>query len=247
VVSLAQSIGNVSLDLIFAAPGETLPVWEEDLEVAISLPIRHLSTYALTIEKGSSFYGQYQRGTLTVADDELHLAMYETAIDRLEKAGWVHYEVSSFARPGFECRHNHAYWEGRGWWGVGAGAARFVNGLREVNHRSTTQYIKRLLGGESPIAEQDAITPRQWALERIAFGLRRRNGISLNAILAEAGISSQSPRSQDATFNDLDQLFSEWEVQALVERHEPARWRLTHRGLLVSDSIIAKLLQKSGN
>ena len=152
-----QTFGNVSLDLIFAAPGETMAEWRADLEAAIELRPQHISTYGLTIERGSAFYGQAKRGRIREVEDDLQLAMYELAIDRLTAAGYSHYEVSNFAQADFECRHNNAYWRGDPWWAFGPGAASFIGGVRSVNHRSTTTYIRRVLAGQSPVAESEVL------------------------------------------------------------------------------------------
>ncbi|HZZ74137.1 MAG TPA: radical SAM family heme chaperone HemW, partial [Pirellulales bacterium] len=127
---LCRAFPSVSLDLIFASPGETLAEWTADLEAALALAPDHLSTYGLTIEKGSAFYGRWQRGTLPQAGEELEARLYAAAIDRLAAAGFEHYEVSNFARPGHRCRHNEVYWAGGEYYAVGPGAARHLNGRR---------------------------------------------------------------------------------------------------------------------
>ncbi|MCA9133415.1 MAG: radical SAM family heme chaperone HemW, partial [Planctomycetales bacterium] len=105
----AEYFSNVSLDLIFAAPGESLADWQADLRRAMDSPLQHVSSYGLTIERGSAFYGRVLKNQLSELSSEEQLAMYEHAIDALVGRGWEHYEVSSFCRPGFRCRHNEAY------------------------------------------------------------------------------------------------------------------------------------------
>ncbi|MCH5374758.1 MAG: radical SAM family heme chaperone HemW, partial [Planctomycetes bacterium] len=154
-----QTFRSVSIDLIFATPRETLDVWREDLETAIRAGCDHMSTYSLTYEKGAAFWARRQRGELTAIDEELDRAMFEVAIDSLTSAGFEHYEVSNFARPGHRCRQNEVYWKGREYFAAGPGAARHVNGSRETNHRSTTTYLRRVLSGQSPVAERETSNP----------------------------------------------------------------------------------------
>ncbi len=155
------SVENVSLDLIFAVPGETMAEWRADLSTAIEIGPQHISTYGLTIERGSAFYGQAKRGRIRAVEDDLQLKMYELATDRLTSAGYAHYDLFQFAKPGFECRHNSAYSLGEPWWAFGPGAASFTGTVRAVNHRSTTTYIRRVLAGQSPIAESKQLTVEQ--------------------------------------------------------------------------------------
>ena len=178
-VALARGAGlHVALDLIFATPGETLDQWLADLDAAIALEPDHVSTYGLTFERGTAFWNRREHGELRAADEELERDMYAAAIDRLTAAGFEHYEVSNFARPGRRSRHNQAYWSGDGYFAAGPGAARYVDGVRETNHRSTTTYLHRVLAGESPVAEREQLEPEARARELLVFALRRIEGVS---------------------------------------------------------------------
>jgi oxygen-independent coproporphyrinogen-3 oxidase len=149
-VTLAQCTRLVvACDLIFGTPGETIEQWQSDLDGLVSLVPEHVSTYGLTFERGTAFESRRLRGELIPIHEDRERIMYETAIDFLTSGGWEHYEVSNFARPGFRSRHNQVYWSGDPYWAAGPGAARFVGGIREVNHRSTSTYIKRVLAGQS--------------------------------------------------------------------------------------------------
>ena len=218
---------SVSLDLIFATPGETLSQWRDDLEAALALSPDHISTYGLTYERGTNFWSRLNRGELSRAADDLEGEMYELAIDLLTAAGFEHYEVSNFALPGHRCRHNEAYWTGQSYFAAGPGAARYVGGRREMNHRSTTTYIQRVLSGESPVAESEELSPEDRARERLVFALRRLEGISLAGFERETGHS-------------VDRLVGR-ELEKFVEQGSFVRkadnLRLTRRGLLVSDAL----------
>ncbi|MCA9269056.1 MAG: radical SAM family heme chaperone HemW [Planctomycetales bacterium] len=227
-----RGVNDVSLDLMFAAPEETLPAWRSDLNAALALAPDHVSTYGLTIEKGAAFYGRLQRGRLTEAHEELQRSMYLAAIDALTAAGFEHYEVSNFARPGMRSRHNEAYWTMRPYLAFGPGAARFVDGRRETNHRSVATYLRRVLAGQSPVAESETLGPEDAARERLVFGLRRLEGIDLSEFAAQTGTSVE--RLAGAAVAKCVDL-------GLLE-FCGNRLRLTQAGLLVSDAIWPELL-----
>jgi len=218
---------SVSLDLIFGTPGETLRDWELDLRSALELRPQHVSTYGLTFERGTMFWNRLSHGQLARCDEELEGQMYELAIDLLTAAGYEHYEVSNFALPGHRCRHNEAYWTGQPYYAAGPGAARFVNGQREMNHRSTTTYISRVLGGESPVVEREQLPPEAAARERLVFALRRLEGIDRAEFARETGY-----RAEDLGGEALRHY-----VEMGLLEMTATRLRLTRRGLLVSDSI----------
>jgi oxygen-independent coproporphyrinogen III oxidase len=232
VQSCAEVIGNVSLDLIFGSPGETIDNWRRDLATALSLPIRHLSTYALTFEKGTQFWTERLRGNLREACEDDELTMYQDAMQCASEAGLKHYEISSFARDGFRCRHNLAYWEGKGWFAFGPGAANFVDGFREVNHRSTTTYLKKIQEGHSPVAQREAISVSQYACERAAFGIRMIEGVDLDTIARESGVDVLALRHRE-----LDQCQRNGLICV-----EGSHYRLTPRGILMADSVATAFL-----
>ena len=222
-----RHVRSVSLDLIFATPGETLSVWETDLARALDLGPDHLSTYGLTLERGSTFWNRLNKGQLTPAGEQLERAMFESAIDTLTSAGFEHYEISNFAQPGHRCRHNEVYWSGQEYYAVGPGAARFVDGRRETNHKSTTTYLKRVLTGQSPVAERETLDPESAARERLVFGLRQLAGIDRQDFAHQTGYP-------------LKQLAGE-SIRRYVElgmlEDDGVRIRLTREGLMVSDAM----------
>jgi oxygen-independent coproporphyrinogen-3 oxidase len=225
----------VNLDLMTAAPGQSLVAVERDLEEAIGIGAQHVSVYCLTWEKGTAFESARRRGDLSPADEGLERSMFETAIDRLEAAGYEHYEVSNFAKPGFRCGHNEAYWDCRPWEACGPGAARFDGRTRITNHRSPTTWMAKVLAGEDGIGDVDAMTAEEAARERIVVGLRRRDGIERAAFHAASGF-------------DLDALagvaIARWSGQGLAT-DDGRRVRLTRPGLLVSDGLWSDVLRAS--
>jgi oxygen-independent coproporphyrinogen-3 oxidase len=232
-VEAARAIApSVSLDLIFAAPGETLDEWEQDVNDAIATAVDHISVYGLTIEQGAAFYGRLLRGALERVPESLEAEMYELAIDRLVDHGLAHYEVSNFGRPGHQSRHNETYWRGRSYFAFGPGAARYVAGRRETNHRSTTAYIQRLLAGKSAVAEAEQLAPEDRARERLVFGLRMLEGVERADFTRDTGYTIDRLVGQS-----LAELI---ELGLLAWSGE--RLHLTRRGLLVSDSIWPRFL-----
>jgi oxygen-independent coproporphyrinogen-3 oxidase len=218
---------SVSIDLIFASPGESRSDWCSDLEMAIASGVPHISTYGLTYEKGASFWSKEKKGVLVRLSEDEELALYEEAIDRLTTAGYEHYEVSNFAKPGHRCRHNETYWNGGSWWAFGPSAARYVAGVRSVNHRGTLEYLRRIRNGFSPVDEMEILNEEQSIRDRFVFGMRRLQGVNWATLRNEA--SAQVADS----------------IEASLQKHIQAGWvtregdivRLTHQGLLISDGL----------
>lgn len=218
---------SVSLDLIFAAPGELVSDWKLDVQRAIELDVDHISTYGLTFEKGAKFWSQKEKGLLRPATEETELQMYSDAITRLTSSGYEHYEVSNFAKPANECRHNQVYWEGAHWWAFGPGAARFLGSTRSVNHRGTLGYMKRIESGSCPIEEAERLDENQLLRERFVFGMRQRKGVDFDRLSSSGNASTIQSIAES------------------VERHIELGWmervgsriRLTLPGLMVSDGL----------
>ena len=233
-VELARGRGlDVSLDLIFGAPGESLAGWQDDLRSAIELSADHISTYGLTFEKGTAFWNRLQHGELAQVDEEIEREMYAAAIDQLSAAAFEHYEVSNFAWQGKRCRHNEVYWAGGEYYAAGPGAARHVASVRESNHRSVTKWLNCVLAGEAPVAERECLPPDEKARELLVFGLRRMEGVDRKWFVAQSGFH-------------LDELVGEplrTLVSAGLLADDGRRVKLTREGLFVSDSIWPELLR----
>jgi oxygen-independent coproporphyrinogen-3 oxidase len=221
------AVSSVSLDLIFAAPGESLAGWLEDVEAAIECGVQHLSAYGLTYEKGARFWSLARQQDWAAVSEETELAMYLGAKTRLEQAGWEHYEISSFAVPGHRSQHNQVYWRGGSWWAFGPGAARYVGGRRSMNHPSTSRYLKLVHGGECPVFEADDLTLADQARERVVFGLRQLAGVDWSGLQHDYPDSILEP------------------LLATIDRQVAAGWlawsgsrlALTAEGLVISDGL----------
>lgn len=232
VQALQSQIENVSLDLIFAVPGQSLECWKHSLTSAVQLNIPHISTYGLTIEKGTPFWSQQKAGTLVLPDEDLSGLMYEWSLKYLDSQGLKHYEISNFARAGYECRHNEVYWTGLPYFGFGPGAASYLNGIRRQNHRSVVTWIKRINAGDSPIADQEELSPENRAREAIIFGLRRRVGIDVSEFAMRYGFD----------LYDLSQAAIQKHVAAGFLEETPTHVRLTKAGCLLADSVVIDFL-----
>jgi oxygen-independent coproporphyrinogen-3 oxidase len=224
---LRPHVRSLSIDLIFAAPGETAGVWRRDLQHTIDRAPDHVSTYGLTYERGAAFWSRLQKRQLAPVDEALERTLYEMAIDQLAAAGFEHYEVSNFARFGHRCRHNETYWLGEEYFAAGPGAARYVNGCRETNHRSTSAYLQRVLRQISPVAESERLSAEDRARERLVFGLRRLEGVDLQRFEQATGFSVLELVGQPL------ERFRQLRLLELTANH----LRLTRAGLMVSDAL----------
>jgi oxygen-independent coproporphyrinogen-3 oxidase len=229
---LRRWIANISVDLIFGVPGQTLVSWRDTLQQAVSLEPTHISTYGLTWEDGTAFTTRRRRGELRPIEENLERDQYAAAIDQLTAAGYEHYEISNFARPGFRCRHNQVYWRGEEFCAYGPGAARYVAGRRETNVRSVLGWLDAVESGRSPVAEAEQLDSHHRARELIYLGLRTRDGIN-----------------QEDFFRCTGLILSEF-AETAIRKTVAAGWlevteasmRLTREGLFVADRVAAEFL-----
>jgi oxygen-independent coproporphyrinogen-3 oxidase len=227
-------VSNVSLDLIFGVPGQTLAEWQADLRRALELQPDHVATYGLTYEKGTPLWKERRRGAVRPLDEDAELSLYACAIDTLESAGFAHYELSNFARPGRRCRHNGVYWANRAYFGFGMGAARYVNGRRELNTRDLHTYIRQARSRRVPTIQSEVLPPEERARETLALGLRRAEGVGRDEFRTQTGF-------------DLDAL-----AGPALARHaalgllhdDSARVCLTRQGKYVADAVVEGLYRR---
>ncbi|OUE08920.1 Oxygen-independent coproporphyrinogen-III oxidase 1 [Clavibacter michiganensis] len=186
VVRGARAAGvEVSLDLIYGTPGETLDDWRASLEQAIAQEPDHLSAYALIVEPGTKLARQIRRGEVPEPDEDLQADMYELADRMLGEAGYEWYEVSNWARGGRRSRHNLAYWQGHDWWGIGPGAHSHVGGVRWWNVKHPAAYADRVLAGASPGAGRETLDDATREVERVLLGARIRDGLAIPTLTTE--------------------------------------------------------------
>lgn len=184
----AARFDSVSLDLIFAVPGQTPQSWERSIARALALEVDHVSTYGLTIEAETPYARWYAREPSAFSDDGLEASLYALAIERLEAAGYEHYEISNFARPGHRCRHNENYWRNGDYAGLGVGAASYRDGVRSVHTRSLPAYLDAALAGRAIPAQAERLAPLARAGEAIMLALRTAQGVGLTEFKERYGI-----------------------------------------------------------
>lgn len=234
----AAGITNLSLDLIFAIPGQTMAMLDRDLDRLLELEPTHLSTYGLTYEPQTPLTARLRVGRVQAIDEDTERAMYARVLERLEGAGFAHYEVSNWARATpdhrHRCAHNLAYWTNANWLGLGPGAASHVNGHRWRNAPNLTRYLAHWDGDTPdtppPTQDHERLTPDQRVGERLMLGLRLSDGIERAWVHENVSAGHRRAAAIDELLG-LDML-----------EHTPTHLRLTRRGLFVADSVIAKLL-----
>ena len=233
-VDCARKAGfdNLSLDLMFAVPNQSLSSWENNLNKALEKNPEHLSTYNLTIEQGTAFSKLQSNGKLIMPEDGHQLELYKKTIERLTKKGFHHYEISNFARQGKECKHNITYWENTNTLGLGAGASSYINGTRFKNINLPAHYIRQVKEGKTAVEHSETLEPRQAMGETIMLGLRLLQGISIH----------QFERRFQISFKNLfGNITSSLKEKGLISV-EKDNLRLSKNGLFLADSVILEFI-----
>ena len=220
----AAGFDEVSLDLIYGTPGESLADWETSLDAALACEPDHVSAYSLIVEEGTALARRVRRGELPMPDEDDAADKYDLADERLTAAGLEWYEVSNWARrPQSRCRHNMLYWTGGHWWGAGPGAHSHVGGVRWWNVKHPAAYADRLAAGHSPAQGREYLTEADRRFERILLEIRLRDGLPVLAL-------GRNGRAEVA------RLMEEGLVELLTERLV-----LTRRGRLLADAVVRAL------
>jgi putative oxygen-independent coproporphyrinogen III oxidase len=228
VVEWAREAGlEVSLDLIYGAPGESLEDWQRSLDAAARMAPDHVSAYALIVEDGTALARRIRRGELAAPDDDLQAAMYEAADASLGEAGYSWYEISNWAKDGKVARHNLAYWRGHDWWGFGPGAHSHVGGVRWWNVKHPAAYRDRLVAGASPALAREVLDAETRRVERVLLESRIAEGLAIDVLDAE-GRRAVAGLVADGLVDGR---------AALAGRVIP-----TLRGRLLADAVVRRLL-----
>jgi oxygen-independent coproporphyrinogen-3 oxidase len=228
----AAGFENINLDLMFALPGQTISQWKHTLRRAVSLQPEHLSCYALTIEPHTPFYTMHQQGLLQLPDEEEDLRMYQYAIRVLPRAGYEHYEISNFARPGYRCQHNMVYWRNEQYLGFGPGAVSYRHGVRWKCLSNPRRYVQAVSEGLSLVEEEERLDADASLGETIMLMLRLREGVDVKAVEQRYGVNlSQRYAPQLHRLQRLRLLE--------VTSHY---WRITPKGLPIANTICAEFL-----
>ncbi len=223
----ASGIRSLSVDLIFALPGQSEADWMESLDAAIALGVDHCSTYGLTIEPGTPFERLYARAPERFADEELEARLYEIAMDRLGAAGFEQYEISNFARSGHRSRHNGNYWTNGSYLGLGVGAASYLAGERSTATRLLTEYMEAIERGEPVPRERERLEGLARLGEAMMLALRTAQGVDASAFNQRYGIDPL------VTYASTIAGF----IEAGVLERSDEHLRLTRRGRLLANSV----------
>ena len=229
VTTWAKEVGfsEISVDLIYGTPGETLDDWQKSIDAALSLPITHISAYALIIEEGTKLAAQIKRGEVAPVDDDLAAEKYLLADKEFTAAGFQWYELSNWAKPDSLSKHNLAYWLGENWWGAGPGAHSHLNGKRFWNVKHPNLYKEKIQSNLSPIADSEVLEEIQIASEKLMLSLRLPSGVEKES-LNQDQISELSDYVESGHLDLLN-----W---------NQGRATLTLEGRLIADQILRQIL-----
>jgi len=231
----AAGISDISLDLIYGIPTQTLDTWKHSLRCATQMPIDHLSCYALSFEPGTPLHRAWKNGEVSAVGEEAQRECYYTAIGVAEAAGLEHYEISNFARPQHRCEHNLTYWRNRPYLGIGPSAASYVEGRRSRNLPDLDGYLVGTLKGEGPPCESERLTGRARIAEELILNLRLIEGVDRKAFTERFALDCVSAFPQS------------------IKRHQrlgslvvtPERIRVDREALFVSDSVLADIISEA--
>ena len=222
---------NISIDLIYALPGQTMEQVKDNVAKAIALDIPHMSLYSLILENHTVFMNRMRRGKLPLPKEEVEAEMFEYIIATLESAGFEHYEISNFSKPGFESRHNLMYWDNAEYYGIGAGASGYVNGVRYKNHGPIRHYLKAVEEGNARITEEH-LTLREQMEEEMFLGLRKKSGVSMTRF------EEKFERSFDGLYGEIVRDL----VQQGLLQVEGQQIRMTKKGLFLGDTVAERFI-----
>lgn len=230
----ARRVGfnNINIDLMFSLPFQSLEQWLGTVDQIIQLKPEHISCYSLKIEEGTPFYDAYNKGTLTLPDDDTDRQMYHEAIEQLKFNAYEHYEISNFAKKGFECKHNLRYWKCKEYIGIGAGAHSFINGERFSKVLLPLDYIQQVENHQ--ITHMDSIwLERDDELAEYMFlGLRLIKGIGSKEFYERFGMDIR------AVYGDILNKYIHMDLMTLKDGH----YKLTERGIDVSNQIFMEFI-----
>lgn len=223
----AAGFDEVSVDLIYGTPGESMSDWQESIDVALSLPISHISAYALIVEQGTKLGAQVKRGEVVMPDDDETADKYVLADAKFGAAGLNWYELSNWSKAGSESRHNLAYWNGDNWWGAGPGAHSHIDGRRWWNVKHPTAYKEKISSGQSPMHEEEVLNDEQKNSERMMLEIRLAKGIDAKTLDSGELAILESFKNQGHLLADS------WAAGRIV---------LSTSGRLIADRIVREIL-----
>ena len=222
---------NISIDLIYALPKQTMEDVKINVAKAIALDIPHMSLYSLILENHTVFMNRMRQGKLPLPKEDLEAEMFDYIISELEKAGFEHYEISNFSKPGFESRHNLMYWDNAEYYGIGAGASGYVNGVRYKNHGPIRHYLQAVEADNARVQEE-VLTLKEKMEEEMFLGLRKKSGVSKKRFEEKFGLSFE---------DQYGSVVSELTEQGLLVPDKDIV-RMTKQGLFLGDTVAEKFI-----
>ncbi|WP_369378989.1 radical SAM family heme chaperone HemW [Lysinibacillus fusiformis] len=233
-IALAKKIGfqNISIDLMYGLPGQTMAQWKDSLEKALALDLPHFSAYSLIVEPKTIFYNQYAKGKLLLPTEDLEADMYDVLMQQMELHGLQQYEISNFAKPGYHSEHNKIYWDNDEYAGFGAGAHGYLAGVRYSNHGPLKKYMETVFAGELPIVHEHEVSQAEKREEQMFLGLRKTEGVK-HKIYEE--------KLKVPIVAHYDSVLKELVSKGLLE-HDDVGVRLTRKGRFVGNEVFQQFL-----
>lgn len=222
---------NISIDLIYALPGQTMDDVRSNVAKALSLNIPHLSLYSLILEHHTVFMNKMRRGKLHLPTEDLEAEMFEYIISEMERNGFEHYEISNFTKPGFESRHNLMYWDNVEYYGVGAGASGYLDGIRYRNRGPIQHYLKGVSEGNARLSEE-VLSKNEMMEEELFLGLRKKKGVSIGKFEQKFGTSFEKRYGQ---------IVQELQSDGLLKENN-GFIQMTKKGLFLGDTVAEKFI-----
>lgn len=222
---------NISIDLIYALPGQTMDDVRSNVAKALSLNIPHLSLYSLILEHHTVFMNKMRRGKLHLPTEDLEAEMFEYIISEMERNGFEHYEISNFTKPGFESRHNLMYWDNVEYYGVGAGASGYLDGIRYRNRGPIQHYLKGVSEGNARLSEE-VLSKNEMMEEELFLGLRKKEGVSIGKFEQKFGTSFEKRYGQ---------IVQELQSDGLLKENN-GFIQMTKKGLFLGDTVAEKFI-----
>ena len=222
---------NISIDLIYALPGQTMDDVRSNVAKALSLNIPHLSLYSLILEHHTVFMNKMRRGKLHLPTEDLEAEMFEYIISEMERNGFEHYEISNFTKPGFESRHNLMYWDNVEYYGVGAGASGYLDGIRYRNRGPIQHYLKGVSEGNARLSEE-VLSKKEMMEEELFLGLRKKKGVSIGKFEQKFGTSFEKRYGQ---------IVQELQSDGLLKENN-GFIQMTKKGLFLGDTVAEKFI-----
>lgn len=233
-IALAKKIGfqNISIDLMYGLPGQTMAQWKDSLEKALALDLPHFSAYSLIVEPKTIFYNQYAKGKLLLPTEDLEADMYDVLMQQMELHGLQQYEISNFAKPGYHSEHNKIYWDNDEYAGFGAGAHGYLASVRYSNHGPLKKYMETVFAGELPIVHEHEVSQAEKREEQMFLGLRKTEGVK-HKIYEE--------KLKVPIVAHYDSVLKELVSKGLLE-HDDVGVRLTRKGRFVGNEVFQQFL-----